>query len=307
MYLRFIGGQFEGGEFPLKPNREVTIGRGSENDMVLDEDMVSRSHARILTFDGKTVIRDDGSTNGTLVNGERVAEKILNEGDQILIGQSLLEFVSAGKSKGLATQPPQQAHRTAAETMVANVGFLSGKLSETSTTFLELVEEIHKAKATGIFVVKHGAEGDGNLVFNSGQLLRVSLSLSGKNALELPSRKAFLRIMLWKVGRYKFDLETPVPPIATDMNLSQLLDEARTEVEMFETFAEFLPSLDASLRINLPLHAKLSELSAEALDTLQLVMNHGQVRRVVDQGLASDFEIFQDILYLLQNGYVSQT
>ena len=57
MYLRFVGGQFEGGEFPLKSNREVTIGRGSEHDMVLDEDMVSRSHARILTFDGKVVVK----------------------------------------------------------------------------------------------------------------------------------------------------------------------------------------------------------------------------------------------------------
>ena len=56
MFLRFIGGEFEGGEFPLKLNREITIGRGSEHDMVLDEDMVSRAHARISTFDGKVTL-----------------------------------------------------------------------------------------------------------------------------------------------------------------------------------------------------------------------------------------------------------
>ena len=129
MYLRFVGGQFEGGEFPLKPNREVTIGRGSEHDMVLDEDMVSRSHARILTFDGKVIVQDDGSTNGTLVNGERVERRVLKNGDQILIGQSLLEFVSAGKVSAPAAQSGAGTKRATAETIVAILRFFSGKLS----------------------------------------------------------------------------------------------------------------------------------------------------------------------------------
>ena len=98
MYLKFIGGQFEGGEFPLKHNREFTIGRGSEHDMVLDEDMVSRSHARISTFDNQVSVKDLGSTNGTLINGERVDEHVLAPGDLILIGNSLLEFVFEGSA-----------------------------------------------------------------------------------------------------------------------------------------------------------------------------------------------------------------
>ena len=91
------------------------------------------------------------------------------------------------------------------------------------------------------------------------------------------------------------------------MDLDNLLEDSKNELEMFHTFSEYLPGLDTSLKIVVPMQPKLSELSAEALDTLQLIMNHGQVRRVVDRGIASDFEIFQDILYLLQNGYVSQT
>ena len=141
MYLRFVGGQFKGGEFPLKANREVTIGRGSEHDMVLDEDMVSRTHARILTFEGRVVLQDDKSTNGTLVNGERISQCELKNGDQILIGQSVLEFISEGQVKK-APAAARVANRPIADTMVANVKFLSGKLSETSASFFELVADI---------------------------------------------------------------------------------------------------------------------------------------------------------------------
>ena len=46
--LRFITGKHSGGEFPLKANREFFIGRGSEFDMVLDDDLVYRRHARCI-------------------------------------------------------------------------------------------------------------------------------------------------------------------------------------------------------------------------------------------------------------------
>src|SRR3569833_2926071 len=70
--LRFISGKYQGGEFPLRPNREIVIGRSSELDMVLVEDMVSRKHAKIVTDENVVTIEDLGSTNGTFVNGEKV-------------------------------------------------------------------------------------------------------------------------------------------------------------------------------------------------------------------------------------------
>jgi hypothetical protein len=48
--LKFISGKYQGGEFPLEMDREILIGRGSDLDMVLVEDMVSRRHARITSF-----------------------------------------------------------------------------------------------------------------------------------------------------------------------------------------------------------------------------------------------------------------
>ena len=91
--LRFISGKYQGGEFPLRPNREIIIGRSSDLDMVLVEDMVSRKHAKITTDDSVVSIQDLGSTNGTFVNGERLlADHRLEDGDIVTVGSVSLRF-----------------------------------------------------------------------------------------------------------------------------------------------------------------------------------------------------------------------
>ena len=50
--LRFISGKYQGGEYPLKLDKQIVIGRSSELDMVLVEDMVSRKHDKITVAGG---------------------------------------------------------------------------------------------------------------------------------------------------------------------------------------------------------------------------------------------------------------
>src|SRR5438034_4365534 len=93
--LRFISGKYQGGEFPLRMNREIIIGRSSDLDMVLVEDMVSRRHAKISSTDAEVYIQDMGSTNGTFVNGEKInGRAVLHEGDRILVGTSIIKVVA---------------------------------------------------------------------------------------------------------------------------------------------------------------------------------------------------------------------
>jgi len=70
----------------------VTLGRLPESDVVLADAGASRQHARIRRGDGAFVLTDLGSTNGTLVNDERVSERALQDGDRITIGETVLEF-----------------------------------------------------------------------------------------------------------------------------------------------------------------------------------------------------------------------
>jgi diguanylate cyclase (GGDEF)-like protein len=70
------------------------IGRSSKNDLFLDQESISRHHARI-TFDGTQYwVADNNSTNGTYVNDEAVREQRLRDGDQVRIGRSILKFMT---------------------------------------------------------------------------------------------------------------------------------------------------------------------------------------------------------------------
>ena len=70
----------------------VTIGRQAECDVVLSDTNVSRKHAEVRRQGEEYVLIDLGSTNGSKVNGARVKEHPLNDGDEITLGKTLLRF-----------------------------------------------------------------------------------------------------------------------------------------------------------------------------------------------------------------------
>ncbi|MGB3411283.1 MAG: FHA domain-containing protein [Microthrixaceae bacterium] len=77
-------------EYPL--GSEVTIGRASGCNIVLDEQYVSQVHTRLFTREGSIFAEDLGSTNGTWVNGARaVGQMPARLGDRIQIGNVVLE------------------------------------------------------------------------------------------------------------------------------------------------------------------------------------------------------------------------
>lgn len=70
--------------------RPLTIGRASDNGLVLADGRASRHHARLYGRRGALVLTDLGSTNGSWVNDRRIEEMALGEGDQIRIGDTVL-------------------------------------------------------------------------------------------------------------------------------------------------------------------------------------------------------------------------
>lgn len=73
------------------PEDSLTIGRSRDNGIVLDDMLVSRRHVVITADDDGLLLRDVGSRNGTFVNGRRVEQTHLHEGDRIGIGASTFE------------------------------------------------------------------------------------------------------------------------------------------------------------------------------------------------------------------------
>jgi hypothetical protein len=70
----------------------LAIGRDPQNDITLDDRRVSRKHAEIRLRLGRYTLYDLQSTNGTYVNGRRVAEVVLSDGDRLSIGGVELQF-----------------------------------------------------------------------------------------------------------------------------------------------------------------------------------------------------------------------
>jgi HD-GYP domain-containing protein (c-di-GMP phosphodiesterase class II) len=85
-------------EFP------VTIGRDPENSVILVDDEVSRFHFRIKKRGRLFIIEDLESRNGTYINGDRVLNSIVQNGDKILLGQTEMRFVTSEPDIQLATE-----------------------------------------------------------------------------------------------------------------------------------------------------------------------------------------------------------
>jgi ABC-type multidrug transport system ATPase subunit len=80
------------GPAPEAPSGAVTIGRGTDNDIVVSDVLASRHHAMMILTPLGTEIRDTRSINGTFVNGVRIGSAILTDGDVVTIANVDLEF-----------------------------------------------------------------------------------------------------------------------------------------------------------------------------------------------------------------------
>src|SRR6478735_4897609 len=101
--LHVIGGHDRGKRFELNLP-QMHIGRGADQDVVLSDIAVSRRHVTVHQEGARYRIRDLGSGNGTLVNGQRVDSHILVDGAHIEIGQTVMRFEHVA-SKAAAAPP----------------------------------------------------------------------------------------------------------------------------------------------------------------------------------------------------------
>jgi len=74
----------------------VVIGRSSKSEIQIDQESVSRNHAKIINTGKSIILRDLGSTNGTYVNDQLIDEYVLRDGDFVKIGRTIFKFLSGG-------------------------------------------------------------------------------------------------------------------------------------------------------------------------------------------------------------------
>jgi pSer/pThr/pTyr-binding forkhead associated (FHA) protein len=113
VYLLVVQGRPEGKRLSF-PRGQYLFGRGSECHIRPNSDWVSRQHCQLFVGLNEVRIRDLGSRNGTLVNGERVVgERPLSEGDQVQVGPLVFQICLTEhepEALPVSARPSQETH-----------------------------------------------------------------------------------------------------------------------------------------------------------------------------------------------------
>ena len=120
---------FEKGRFFRALSSPVSIGREDENSLRLNDDRVSRFHAKISVEKGEVILVDLDSTNGTRVNGQPINLRCLLPGDRIQIGKTAILF---GSSADIQKRLEDIQSEQASPRQPAEIDAKSGKATGTS-------------------------------------------------------------------------------------------------------------------------------------------------------------------------------
>ncbi len=302
LILRFIAGPYQGALYPLPESGEISIGRGLEQSIILDDSLSSRHHALIYGAGDDWQVRDMGSTNGTFVNGERQEEPVkLTVGDTLLIGSSILRLDTASADEKLpdAAIVREQMAQKASDNRQASSSTMSGAIDQVPV--VDVLQLLFNLKKSGKLHIE-SAGHDGEILLDSGMV--GDAIIDGKNTVS--GAKSFYRIMRWTKGQFEFiPCEVQIEEARRIQSSSEgLLLEAMRQMDEIGRLSAKLPDENAFLEIPVPLEPPLNKLSPEQLDVLQLVHNHSQFVEVLDHSPASDLAVCELIIQLLDGGYI---
>jgi pSer/pThr/pTyr-binding forkhead associated (FHA) protein len=313
----------------------IEIGRSSDLDMVLVEDMVSRKHARISAENGTLQIEDFGSTNGTFVNGKKIDESTLEEGDRILIGTSIIKLVQkdpdADEVETIEQDEPTEAEQQAIANAGASgdnepakagptathhsdsgpatdrrssggatlTGSISGLIEEVPLT--DLLQLFSTSQKSGVLVVNH-FDDVGKIYLRDGRVFFATINDDD----DIASRKAFFRMLSWEEGTFSLEQAGDVSfEDEIDESIENLLMEGMRQLDEMRNLGDNVPGMQERMDINKPLVPPLRDLSEELLDTFQLVLNYEKVGTILNKSLASDLDTMEDIVHLMEEDYIS--
>lgn len=129
-YILFISGPLIGKMYLLE-EAETLIGRAEDVDICIADSRISRHHLRIVFSKGEAIIEDLDSTNGTFVNGERVKQRPLKNGDKVHISSdTLFKFAVGDEAERMFQEEMHQMANYDAVTGVLNKHAFAKRLKE---------------------------------------------------------------------------------------------------------------------------------------------------------------------------------
>ncbi|MFO0679629.1 MAG: DUF4388 domain-containing protein [Polyangiaceae bacterium] len=298
--LRFISGKYQGGEFPIAPDKQIIVGRSSDLDMVLVEDMVSRKHARIAMQQDQIWIEDLGSTNGTFVNGEKIKRARLKEGDRVLIGTSILKVIAGDAPReGAVAEAKQNLENVASQRRTSQARSMSGSIEEVPLP--DLLQLFGTSKKNGVLVIRTEDDNVGKIFLRKGNIYYAIIN----DFEDIAPTKSVYRLLTWEKGT--FDLDPPDErtfPNEVDLTAQEVLMEGLRQLDEFNVIREKLPPLSSKVAISSPLTAPLRDLKPEELDVFQVLLSATTFQGVLNKSSGSDLDTLAILERLVKGKYI---
>jgi len=192
-----------------------TIGRGAENSLCVPSTVVSRSHAELIRVGDSFLLRDLGSTNGSFVNGARVTEQMLNDGDTLRFGAGGPEMVFKLIENDSGATPAVPRHE--ASTVESLIHSLNGQLR---TPPADVAEE---ANLRRVLAETHLNKGDFDLALEV-----VAKYNDATNLIALPPPfRASILLCLGRVFLERKQLELAIDTLGRSLNFYNQLSEGK--------------------------------------------------------------------------------
>ncbi|MEE9382422.1 MAG: DUF4388 domain-containing protein [Nannocystaceae bacterium] len=289
--LHFVHGEYRDREFPLAPDSSHVVGRSNDTDLSLEDDTVSRRHARFYHQRGCLWVADLGSRNGTTVNGALVVRRRLRLGDRVAVGTSLM-------CVGLADPSRFLADASSASDDGARARSMTGDIEEIHLSVV--LQWLATSRKTGVLHVRGTDHGTLHLV--GGELYTAKIDRSPG----LIAEKALFRILAWERGSFELASAPDEPPHRDiSMVLEHILMEAaRRQDELTHLRGDSrLPQ--QRVDVVLPAPKPWRDLKPVALDILQAFLDGSSWPDILDGSEVSDLELTREVLALKRDGMIS--
>lgn len=258
-YFIVISGKLAGKMFKIE-NNEMLIGRSDEAEIQIDDEGVSRKHAKISKLaDGQIMLIDLGSTNGTFFNGTKISEHILKDGDKIQIGSTtILKFsyqddVDEQFQKQFYDSATKDHltkifnRKTFAERFIQEFSYALRHSRVYSLAMLD-IDHFKKVNDTyghqaGDYVLRQLADVISQLIRNEDIFARYGGEEFVILLRDTDEEKAFVFAMRIRraVEKHEFKFQDKIIPITVSIGISTLKDgNFKTPEEMFRVADEYL-------------------------------------------------------------------
>ena len=162
--------------YKLRPNIELWIGRSEDNDLVLEDELISRLHAKIRPQHEGYVLYDLHSYNGTKIKGKKILKHILKNNDEINIGKQIMNFKQeTGKLDALLEKENKDSQqgtmKEKEELLVKYIVYAPGQPMLEKQTYAKNISESHICIRTDKYVPETGATIEMQIQFPNDEVI----------------------------------------------------------------------------------------------------------------------------------------